>query len=58
MAMPGNASVHVSAVYTRHRPEQTLLYRIVEEHYTTFRDLLERQRRPLPAYLARVVMSF
>ena len=33
MAMPGNASVHVSAVYTRHRPEQTLLYRIVEEHY-------------------------
>ena len=56
--MPGNASVHVSAVYTRHRPEQTLLYRIVEEHYPTFRDLLEQQRRPLPAYVARVVMSF
>jgi hypothetical protein len=31
--------------YVRHRPEQTLLYRIVEEHYPAFRDLLAQQGR-------------
>jgi hypothetical protein len=29
-------------VYVRHRPEDTLLYQIVEAHYPTFCDLLER----------------
>ena len=46
------------AVYARHRPEQTLLYRIVEEHYPTFRDLLAQQDRPLPAYAAREFDDF
>ena len=46
------------AVYARHRPEQTLFYRIVEEHYPTFRDLLAQQDRPLPTYAAREFDDF
>ena len=37
--------------YQRHRPEQTLLYRIVEEYYPQFVDLMARQGRPLPDYV-------
>lgn len=35
--------------YTRHRPEATLLYRLVEQHYPAFRELRSVAGRPLPA---------
>ena len=37
--------------YARHRPEQTLLYRIVAQHYPAFVELLAGQGRPLPDYV-------
>ena len=37
--------------YQRHRPEQTLLYRIVEEYYPAFTAHLALQGRELPGYV-------
>ena len=37
--------------YAQHRPEQTLLYRFVEQHYPAFLALREAAGRPLPAYV-------
>ena len=37
--------------YARHRPESTLLYRLVEQHYPAFRDLRAEAGRPLPEYV-------
>jgi len=34
--------------YQRHRPEQTLLYRIIEEHYPVFTAHFAEQSRELP----------
>jgi hypothetical protein len=39
--------------YQRHRTEQTLLYRIVEEYYPAFAGHLAEQGRELPAYMRR-----
>lgn len=39
--------------YQRHRPEQTLLYRIVEQHYPTFTAHLAEQGTVLPGYVQR-----
>ena len=39
--------------YQRHRPEQTLLYRIVEEYYPAFAGHLAEQGRELPDYVHR-----
>jgi len=39
--------------YRRHRPEETLLYRLVEEYYPPFADLLAARGRPLPEYVRR-----
>ncbi len=37
--------------YQRHRPEQTLLYRIIEQHYLAFTAHLAAQGRVLPGYV-------
>jgi ribosomal protein S27E len=37
--------------YQRHRPEQTLLYRIVDEYYPAFTTNLTEQGRELPGYV-------
>jgi hypothetical protein len=37
--------------YSRHRPETTLLYRLVAEHYPSFRDRRAAEERPLPRYI-------
>jgi hypothetical protein len=37
--------------YARHRPESTLLYRLVEQHYPAFRELRAESGRPLPEYV-------
>jgi hypothetical protein len=37
--------------YARHRPEQTLLYQLVERHYQAFLAAREAAGRPLPKYV-------
>jgi Transposase zinc-binding domain/Putative transposase len=37
--------------YTQHRPEQTLLYQLVEQHYPVFLAVREAAGRPLPGYV-------
>ena len=37
--------------YRRHRPETTLLYQLVAEHYPAFRDRRAAEGRPLPCYV-------
>ena len=39
--------------YERHRPEGTLLYRLVEQHYPEFAEAMATQGKPLPAYVER-----
>jgi hypothetical protein len=39
--------------YQRHRPEQTLLYRIVEQNYPAFTASLAAQGREFPGYVQR-----
>jgi hypothetical protein len=39
--------------YQRHRPEQTLLYLIVEEYYPTFAAHLAERDRELPGHVQR-----
>ena len=44
--------------YERHRPEQTLLYRIIKEHWPRFQKHLERQGKQLPAYVIQEFEDF
>jgi ribosomal protein S27E len=37
--------------YERHRPEQTLLYQLIEQHYPDYLSAMEAQDRPLPGYV-------
>ena len=37
--------------HARHRPEATLLYQLVEQHYPAFRELRAEAGRPLPDYV-------
>jgi len=37
--------------YARHRPESTLLYQLVEQHYPGFNELRAREGRSLPDYV-------
>ncbi len=39
--------------YARHRPEQTLLYQLVEAHYPAFVEHLAVRERTLPAHVQR-----
>lgn len=39
--------------YQRHRPEETLLYRIVEQHYPEFAAHLAGEGTALPGYVQR-----
>lgn len=41
------------ATHVRHRPEQTLLYQLVERHYPEFARLMAAQGSPLPGHVAR-----
>ncbi len=40
-------------LYQRHRPEKTLLYQLVSQHYPAFRQQLAEQGRILPDYVQR-----
>ncbi len=37
----------------RHRPEDTLLYQIVAQHYPAFAEMMSAQGRPLPTFVRR-----
>src|SRR5690606_19045772 len=37
--------------YVRHRPEETLLYRLIEEHYPAFAAAREAAGKPLPKHV-------
>lgn len=37
--------------YARHRPESTLLYQLVEQHYPAFREMCAMAGRSLPDYI-------
>ncbi len=39
-----------AAYYQRHRPEQTLLYQIIEQHYPVFTEQLAAQSTALPGW--------
>ena len=41
------------ATYERHRPEQTLHYQLVEEHYPALVDQLTQQGKSLPDHVRR-----
>ena len=40
-----------AAGYVRHRPEQSLLYQLVEQHYEAFVGYLAGQGKRLPGYV-------
>ncbi len=44
--------------YERHRPEQSLLYQIVERHYPDFLSAMQAQDRPLPGYVQEEFEAF
>jgi hypothetical protein len=44
--------------YRRHRPETTLLYWLVAEHYPKFRDRRVAEERPLPRYVEEEFEAF
>lgn len=37
--------------YGRHRPEATLLYQLIGQHYPAFRELRAEAGRPLPEFV-------
>jgi hypothetical protein len=50
MLSPGK-DVLVHATYERHRPEKTLLYTLIEQHYPALIDQLEAQGKNLPLHV-------
>ncbi len=45
-------------LYRRHRPEQKLLYQIIERHYPAFRDVMAAQGRPLPRHVQQEFVDY
>jgi len=46
-AQQGNSEPH----YARHRPEQTLLYQLIEQHHPQLLATLAEHDQPLPKYV-------
>jgi hypothetical protein len=57
MLSPGKDALG-HATYERHRPEQTLLYQLVEKHYPTLVEQLEAQGKSLPTHVHREFESY
>ncbi len=57
--MLATASIRTSS-YNRHRPEETILYRTVQENFETFAASLERETegRPFPPHVYREVDAY
>ena len=47
-----------SVSYRRRRPEETLLYRVVKNHYETFVAHLEQEGESLPGYVESAFEAF
>jgi hypothetical protein len=47
-----------TALYKRHRPENTLLYQLVERHCPVFKETLFEQGKHLPAFVDREFDDF
>ncbi len=59
MWRPGRpAGIGILVVTTSHRPEQTLLYQIVDEYYPAFAALMAEQGKELPGYVQREFEEF
>ena len=50
-------SVPKGVRHTRHRPEQTLLYQLVEQYFPELSELMAAQNRPLPGYASGDLMN-
>ena len=46
------------AQYKRHRPENTLLYQLVDRHYPEFKEALSEQGKQLPKFVEREFDDF
>ena len=44
--------------YQRHRPEQTLLYQLVEKHYPAFAEMMQSQGKALPYHVIKEFEEF
>jgi ribosomal protein S27E len=44
--------------YRQHRPEQTLLYQLVERHYPEFKEILSQQGKSLPYHVEKEFDEF
>jgi len=51
--VPAGMSTELGAGHRRHRPEGTLLYQIIEQHYPDFAAMMSAQGRPLPIFVQR-----
>ena len=58
MPLPGNTDTSFGARHQRHRPEQTLLYQLVERYYPEFVRLMVFQGSPLPHYVTQEFDAF
>jgi hypothetical protein len=47
-----------TAQYKRHRPENTLLYQLVERYYPEFKEVLSEQGKQLPKFVEREFDEF
>lgn len=48
-----DALASVPGAFRYQRPEQTLLYRIIEQHYPDIADFMAELERTLPGYVQR-----
>jgi ribosomal protein S27E len=51
-------AIKQTAQYKRHRPENTLLYQLVERHYPEFKETLSQQGKHLPKFVEREFDDF
>ena len=51
-------AIQQTAQYKRHRPENTLLYQLVEQYYPDFKETLSEQGKHLPTFVEREFDEF
>ena len=55
---PGLPAALPTARYTRHRPEATLLYELIGQHYPPFLAALEQDGRTLPTFVQQEFAAY
>lgn len=51
-------AIQQTAQYKQHRPAYTLLYQMVEQHYSKFKEALSEQGKQLPTFVEREFDDF